>query len=110
VIAGRFTREQTTKLYTSINASIKKLLHSLYLRDISSSEWEHRLQNGVKVVNSVGKLRLITGRIELPRYTKYLLIASFIGTYMLNQLPTTLLGWILASSLKPKNSVRNFDN
>ncbi|KAJ3024648.1 Origin recognition complex subunit 5, partial [Rhizophlyctis rosea] len=78
VLAGKVTRQQTGKLFANIQFYIKETLHSIYLREISSSEWQKTSENK-NLYQSVVRPALYD--VELPFYTKFLLIASFLASY-----------------------------
>ncbi|KAG4090746.1 origin recognition complex subunit 5-like protein [Neocallimastix lanati (nom. inval.)] len=73
---GNATRNDTVKLFKHIEIYFKQALDKLYLRNISSSEWKNKsLEEYIEPsINSD-----IT--FELPYYTKFLLIASYLASY-----------------------------
>ncbi|KAJ3292378.1 Origin recognition complex subunit 5 [Borealophlyctis nickersoniae] len=72
------TRQQTAKLFQHIQHHMKEALHSLYLREISSSEWLKKSEAKSKFLDVSRKW---TQEVDLPYYTKFLLIASFLASY-----------------------------
>ncbi|KAH6591213.1 hypothetical protein BASA61_005008 [Batrachochytrium salamandrivorans] len=78
VIQGKVTRKQVSKLFGLAQPHIKEALHSLYLRDISSDEWQ-RQSTGAKPPTSVGTA--IAKSYDLPYYTKFLVIASYLASF-----------------------------
>ena len=75
---GKATKTQTSKLFGLVQSHIKDALHSLYLREISTLEWEKRHSLGDEsLVHPTGALRMF----DLPFYTKFILIASFLASY-----------------------------
>ncbi|KAJ3041163.1 Origin recognition complex subunit 5 [Rhizophlyctis rosea] len=75
VVSGKVTRQQTGKLFANIQFHIKEALLSIYMRDISSSEWQKSAENKESAVQST------LYDVELPFYTKFLLIAAFLASY-----------------------------
>lgn len=54
---GLVKKEESAKLYTMISGTLKKHLHSLYLRDVSGIEWESHLENhGMLTTGKITKL------------------------------------------------------
>ncbi|TPX60910.1 hypothetical protein PhCBS80983_g01469 [Powellomyces hirtus] len=76
---GKATREQTSKLFGHIQTHIKDALHTLYLREMSSSEWQ--TQNEPSSAASKANPRAGSGAVDLPYYTKFLVIAAFLASY-----------------------------
>ncbi|KAI8899779.1 origin recognition complex subunit 5 C-terminus-domain-containing protein, partial [Globomyces pollinis-pini] len=71
---GLLERNQTSRLFSNIQKEIKDAFHNLYLRNISANEWNEHLET-----SSV--LRVNTKRMDLPHYTKFLVMASFLASY-----------------------------
>ncbi|KAJ3021480.1 Origin recognition complex subunit 5 [Thoreauomyces humboldtii] len=94
VAEGKATRDQKSKLFGLVQPHIKDALHGLYLREISTSEWKRRNE---KTGNAMGtgevKPGVVAGRriapltsgasivMDLPYYTKFLVIAAFLASY-----------------------------
>jgi origin recognition complex subunit 5 len=76
---GKVARDQTSKLFTMINSLLKDHLDSLYLREVSSYDFEsnHKLSR----LNSMSFVNLESNGIELPKLTKYLVIAAYLASY-----------------------------
>eukprot|EP00842_Homolaphlyctis_polyrhiza_P005086 jgi/Hompol1/5579/HPOL_004553-RA len=78
---GKFTRNQTAKLFGHVSKHIQEALHSLYLRNLSSSEWERQISDSSSVAAVPTSSKLLYKALDLPFYTKFLLIASFLASY-----------------------------
>ncbi|CAH1783899.1 unnamed protein product [Owenia fusiformis] len=86
--SGEATVEDTRKLWRNIEPHLKRALQTVYLREISSSQWERMQEkhadNGDKSsLTSSGNISAMVSRsnMELPFYSKYLLIAAYIASY-----------------------------
>lgn len=81
VTSGEATLNDTKKLWKNIEPHLKKALLTLYLREVSSSQWE-RYQAELEKSENVS-LQGISHRshVELPFYSKYLLIAAYLASY-----------------------------
>ncbi|XP_039264436.2 origin recognition complex subunit 5-like [Styela clava] len=88
------TESDKHKLWKNIEPYLKNALHSLYLREISSSEWtklhvkstedEISLPSNFKDLESVTSTtpkRAKSGIVELPFYSKFLVIAAYLASY-----------------------------
>ncbi|KAI8587013.1 origin recognition complex, subunit 5 [Geranomyces variabilis] len=84
VKAGKMTRQQTSKLFGNIQDHLRDALQGLYLRQISSSEWRQGM-SATNQPSSAGPLKPQTragpGAMDLPYYTKFLIIAAFLASY-----------------------------
>jgi origin recognition complex subunit 5 len=72
-------RTETSKLFKLAQPYFASASDKLYLRDISSAEW-----SAVAQTSSPTHLNTdfeSAGDLELPYYSKYLLIASFLASY-----------------------------
>ncbi|KAI9013224.1 origin recognition complex subunit 5 C-terminus-domain-containing protein [Gaertneriomyces semiglobifer] len=76
VVSGKAIRAQGSKLFTYIQPHIKEALHSLYLRDVSSSEWQAQSQS-----SSDQQQTGISADVDLPYFTKFLLLSAFLASY-----------------------------
>lgn len=85
-------RHETYKLFRLTEPHFAKAADKLYLRDISSAEWmaAHQNDEDVPEHDCIGEyiiiqlsiiLTGIIGHVELPYYSKFLLIASFLASY-----------------------------
>ena len=60
------TRNQTSKLFGLVQGHIKEALHSLYLRDISSSDWQKNLAiKTPKIEIRAGKLLFFSHQLMI---------------------------------------------
>ncbi|KAB0399119.1 hypothetical protein E2I00_017644 [Balaenoptera physalus] len=80
---GVASERDTRKLWRNIEPHLKKAMQTVYLREISSSQWE-KLQ---KDDTDPGQLKGIKGslsaytQVELPYYSKFILIAAYLASY-----------------------------
>ncbi|KAI9102672.1 origin recognition complex [Phlyctochytrium arcticum] len=98
VQSGKLARDQTSKLFTKFQLHIKDALHNIYLRNVSSSDL--RAANGASVFQPRSSrfaldvwmrheelnrddhsFLLAKHDVELPYYTKFLVIAAFLASY-----------------------------
>ncbi|XP_052779192.1 origin recognition complex subunit 5-like [Mya arenaria] len=81
ITSGDATIGDTKKLWKHIEPHLKKALHTLYLREVSSTQWE-RYQEEMETSENVA-LQGISHRshVDLPFYSKYLLIAAYLASY-----------------------------
>ncbi|CAG8526256.1 8908_t:CDS:2 [Paraglomus brasilianum] len=75
---GTMNRSEHGKLAKNIQQYFKLAMDKLYLRDISSSEW---IKHASEIENNQNGQSLTSRRIEVPYYTKFLLIAAFLASY-----------------------------
>ncbi|KAJ8326508.1 hypothetical protein QVD99_006763 [Batrachochytrium dendrobatidis] len=78
VLQGKATRQQVSKLFGLAQTHIKEALHSLYLRDISSCEWQRRSTKSNGLVSTNVDL---AKSYDMPYYTKFLVIASYLASF-----------------------------
>lgn len=91
---GDATELDKHKLWKNIEPYLKNALHSLYLREISSSEWtslhvKSTEVDGVELPSNFKDLELTStipkraksGIVELPFYSKFLVIAAYLASY-----------------------------
>ncbi|XP_043318914.1 origin recognition complex subunit 5 isoform X2 [Cervus canadensis] len=78
VVKGEGERD-TRKLWRNIEPHLKKAMQTVYLREISSSQWE-KLQ---KDDTDPGQLKGLSAytHVELPYYSKFILIAAYLASY-----------------------------
>ncbi|XP_060699136.1 origin recognition complex subunit 5 isoform X2 [Hemiscyllium ocellatum] len=76
---GDAKEEDTRRLWRNIEPHLKKAMETVYLREISSSQWE-RLQQEDKEGEHLKGLS-IHAHVELPFYSKFLLIAAYLSSY-----------------------------
>ncbi|NXE45708.1 ORC5 protein, partial [Casuarius casuarius] len=79
VVRGEANERDTRKLWKNIEPHLKKAMQTVYLREISSSQWE-RLQ---RADGEPGQLKGLSAHahVELPYYSKFLLIAAYLASY-----------------------------
>lgn len=63
-----------------INAQMKEVSNQLFLRQISSSEWQTRSSKGSASSDAVS-LSHHARTLDLPFYTKFLLLAAFLASF-----------------------------
>ncbi|XP_041109987.1 origin recognition complex subunit 5 [Polyodon spathula] len=78
LVKGEAKECDTHKLWRNIEPHLKKAMQTVYLREISSSQWEEMQQKE-------GELHLkglsAHAHVELPYYSKYLLIAAYLASF-----------------------------
>jgi len=72
--SGEITTTDMRKLWTKIVPHLKKALQTVYLREVSSEQWEKEEQRSLDADQ-------IKAQVELPYYSKYLLLASYYASY-----------------------------
>lgn len=79
VVKGEASERDTRKLWRNIEPHLKKAMQTVYLREISSSQWE-KLQ---KDDTDSGQLKGLSAytHVELPYYSKFILIAAYLASY-----------------------------
>ncbi|XP_066489952.1 origin recognition complex subunit 5 isoform X2 [Tiliqua scincoides] len=79
VVQGAANERDTRRLWKNIESHLKKAMQTVYLREISSSQWE-RLQ---QADGEPGQLKGLSAHahVELPYYSKFLLIAAYLASY-----------------------------
>uniref|UniRef100_G3Q939 Origin recognition complex subunit 5 n=1 Tax=Gasterosteus aculeatus aculeatus TaxID=481459 RepID=G3Q939_GASAC len=70
----------THKLWRNIEPHLKKAMRTVYLREVSSLQWEQMQQMEEKDTGAVRGLSAHT-HVELPYYSKFLLIAAYLASY-----------------------------
>uniref|UniRef100_A0A4W5Q3D9 Origin recognition complex subunit 5 n=1 Tax=Hucho hucho TaxID=62062 RepID=A0A4W5Q3D9_9TELE len=70
----------THKLWRNIEPHLKKAMQTVYLREVSSVQWEQQLQKEEKEAGAVRGLSA-HAHVELPYYSKFLLIAAYLASY-----------------------------
>uniref|UniRef100_T1JNA4 Origin recognition complex subunit 5 n=1 Tax=Strigamia maritima TaxID=126957 RepID=T1JNA4_STRMM len=101
VKSGEIDVSQAGKLWMIFNSQLKKSLQNVYMREVTSSHCEKW-----KTQNLVSKQSQIqTQMLELPFYSKFLLIAAYLASYN----PTSSdKRFFLKNNGKKKKSVRKF--
>uniref|UniRef100_A0A674HIJ2 Origin recognition complex subunit 5 n=1 Tax=Taeniopygia guttata TaxID=59729 RepID=A0A674HIJ2_TAEGU len=79
VVRGEANERDTRKLWKNIEPHLKKAMQTVYLREISSSQWERLQHDG----GEAGQLKGLSAHthVELPYYSKFLLIAAYLASY-----------------------------
>ncbi|XP_077015349.1 origin recognition complex subunit 5 isoform X3 [Tamandua tetradactyla] len=79
VVKGEASERDTRKLWRNIEPHLKKAMQTVYLREISSSQWE-KIQ---KDDTDPGQLKGLSAytHVELPYYSKFILIAAYLASY-----------------------------
>ncbi|CAL8318812.1 unnamed protein product [Lota lota] len=74
---GKVKESDTHKLWRNIEPHLKKAMQTVYLREVSSVQWEEQEQE------ESGALKGLSAHahVELPYYSKYLLIAAYLASY-----------------------------
>ncbi|XP_076448492.1 origin recognition complex subunit 5-like [Babylonia areolata] len=77
------TEKDSGKLWRNIEPHLKKALHTVYLREVSSTQWEQMQKSHAEDENGVCVPSVPASRnhVELPYYSKYLLVAAYIASY-----------------------------
>ncbi|KAK3579067.1 hypothetical protein CHS0354_029927 [Potamilus streckersoni] len=83
---GEATSDDSKKLWKNIEPHLKKALQTVYLREVSSSQWERyqaEIARDMEQENTSQSLQGLSHRchVELPYYSKYLLIAAYLASY-----------------------------
>ncbi|CAG0887501.1 unnamed protein product [Darwinula stevensoni] len=73
VVAGDVSANDLRRLWRHIEPQLKRAMQSLFLREVSSAQWEKLQEAG-----AVSSRRL---HLELPLYSKYLLLAAYLASY-----------------------------
>ncbi|KAK3762807.1 hypothetical protein RRG08_040502 [Elysia crispata] len=69
------------KLWKNIEPHLKKALKSVYLREVSSRQWELMQQAELADDDSSQAVAPPRSHVELPFYSKFLLIAAYLASY-----------------------------
>ncbi|XP_053113273.1 origin recognition complex subunit 5 isoform X2 [Hemicordylus capensis] len=79
VVQGEANERDTRQLWKNIESHLKKAMQTVYLREISSSQWERLQQDD----GEPGQLKGLSAHahVELPYYSKFLLIAAYLASY-----------------------------
>uniref|UniRef100_A0AAQ5YXR5 Orc1-like AAA ATPase domain-containing protein n=1 Tax=Amphiprion ocellaris TaxID=80972 RepID=A0AAQ5YXR5_AMPOC len=77
---GKVKETDTHKLWRNIEPHLKKAMQTVYLREVSSLQWE---QMQLMEEKEAGALRGLSAHthVELPFYSKFLLIAAYLASY-----------------------------
>ncbi|KAJ3407200.1 Origin recognition complex subunit 5 [Chytridiales sp. JEL 0842] len=74
--AGKVTKNEKTKLFNNIQYYFKETLEKLYMRKISTLEWQKDSEKKRDVASAANNLE-----VDLPYNTAYLLFAAFLASY-----------------------------
>ncbi|XP_075414631.1 origin recognition complex subunit 5 isoform X2 [Tenrec ecaudatus] len=79
VVKGEASERDTRKLWRNIEPHLKKAMQTVYLREISSSQWEKIQKDDI----DPGQLKGLSAytHVELPYYSKFILIAAYLASY-----------------------------
>ncbi|XP_033845426.1 origin recognition complex subunit 5 [Periophthalmus magnuspinnatus] len=77
---GKVKESDTHKLWRNIEPHLKKAMQTVYLREVSSLQWEQMQELEEREVGAVRGLSAHT-HVELPYYSKFLLIAAYLASY-----------------------------
>ncbi|XP_050933733.1 origin recognition complex subunit 5 isoform X4 [Lates calcarifer] len=77
---GKVKETDTHKLWRNIEPHLKKAMQTVYLREVSSLQWEQMQQMEEKETGALRGLSAHT-HVELPYYSKFLLIAAYLASY-----------------------------
>uniref|UniRef100_A0A8C4HNG3 Origin recognition complex subunit 5 n=1 Tax=Dicentrarchus labrax TaxID=13489 RepID=A0A8C4HNG3_DICLA len=77
---GKVKETDTHKLWRNIEPHLKKAMQTVYLREVSSLQWEQMQQMEEKESGALRGLSAHT-HVELPYYSKFLLIAAYLASY-----------------------------
>lgn len=79
---GEIGENDVRKLYVNIVPHLRKAVKTVYLRQISSEQWERmedaEQDENTKVICDESKIK---AQVELPFYSKYLLLAAYFASY-----------------------------
>lgn len=79
VVKGEAKEADTHKLWRNIEPHLKTAMQTVYLREISSSQWE-KIQQEDREASQLKGLSA-HAHVELPYYSKFLLIAGYLASY-----------------------------
>ncbi|KAK7071439.1 Origin recognition complex subunit 5, partial [Halocaridina rubra] len=79
---GEATEDDIRKLWRNIEPRLKKSLESVYLREVTSAQFE-RMQKLTEcsLSQDLPSIKSSGTKIELPYYSKFLLIAAYLASY-----------------------------
>ncbi|XP_037551769.1 origin recognition complex subunit 5 [Nematolebias whitei] len=80
VEAGKVKETDAHKLWKNIEPHLKKAMQTVYLREVSSVQWEQMQQMEEDETGAMRGLSAHT-HVELPYYSKFLLIAAYLASY-----------------------------
>ncbi|XP_053200146.1 origin recognition complex subunit 5 [Scomber japonicus] len=77
---GKAKESDTHKLWKNIEPHLKKAMQTVYLREVSSLQWEQMQEMEEQETKAMRGLSAHT-HVELPYYSKFLLIAAYLASY-----------------------------
>ncbi|XP_038068907.1 origin recognition complex subunit 5-like isoform X2 [Patiria miniata] len=82
ITKGEASEKDSHKLWRHIEPHLKKALQTVYLREVTSEQWEKYQRDEI---SQTGQSSILPSssrtQIELPFYSKYLLIAAYLASY-----------------------------
>ncbi|KAM8967885.1 origin recognition complex subunit 5 [Pelodytes ibericus] len=79
VVKGEAKESDSHKLWRNIEPHLKRAMQTVYLREISSSQWEKMQQEDREAAQLKGLSA--HAHVELPYYSKFLLIAAYLASF-----------------------------
>ncbi|XP_048875669.1 origin recognition complex subunit 5 [Brienomyrus brachyistius] len=76
---GEAEESDTHKLWRNIEPHLKKAMQTVYLREVSSFQWEEQLKRDCETQSLRGLSAY--AHVELPYYSKFLLMAAYLASY-----------------------------
>ncbi|XP_046864696.1 origin recognition complex subunit 5-like isoform X2 [Xenia sp. Carnegie-2017] len=76
IVHGEANHSDVRKLWRNIEPCFRKAMSTVFLHEVSSVQWE-QIQDGSYGVKGLSSC----SSVELPYYSKYLLIASYLASY-----------------------------
>lgn len=99
---GEATATDVHKLWRNIEPHLKKAMQTVHLREVSSAQWEKIQQQQEDATQIKGPSA--HAQVELPFYSKFLLIAAYLASY--NPARTDRRFFVKFSEKKKKTFVR----
>lgn len=81
---GEASEKDLKKLWRNIEPHLKKALQTVYLREVSSTQWEEMQKSQAEDEDSgpvTPAAMMSRHQVELPYYSKYLLVAAYLASY-----------------------------
>ncbi|XP_066561644.1 origin recognition complex subunit 5 isoform X2 [Amia ocellicauda] len=78
---GEAKESDTHKLWKNIEPHLKRAMQSVYLREVSSVQWEKLQQQVEKGEAETPRAMSAHAHVELPYYSKFLLIAAYLSSF-----------------------------
>ncbi|ELT87755.1 hypothetical protein CAPTEDRAFT_162477 [Capitella teleta] len=80
IVTGEVQEDDVRKLWRNVEPHLKRALQTVYLHEISSSQWE-RMQAEKSEEKAPPSALSSRVSMELPYYSKFLLIAAYLASY-----------------------------